>query len=82
MLLFTMNVLGFKTNKLKHTFLVKRRVATERSFLSTSVLQNVKKLSFFWGGPLFGKSWLMFKTHYESRCFSTFLTAKNENDHV
>ena len=44
-------------------------------FLSTSVLQNVKSYRFFCA-PLLGKFWVMLKTHYKNRYFSTFLKAK------
>ena len=43
-----------KTQVQKHQFLVKRGVATERFFLSTCVLQNVKSYRFL-GGLFFCK---------------------------
>ena len=74
---FNINVVGFKTHKLKkHNFWVKRGVATKRLFLSTCVFKIVKSYRFF-GGPFLDKYWVMFKQHYKNRYFGTFLKTKN-----
>ena len=60
--LFTMNVFGFRTNKLrKHTFLVKRGVATKFFYFCQPVFYRMWTVIVF-GGPFFGKFWLIFKS--------------------
>ena len=78
--LFNMNVFGVKTNNLKkHTFWVKRGVATKRFFFFYQpVFCKMWKVIVFWG-PFFGQIWLKFKKHYKSWYFSIFLKAKKAN---
>ena len=76
MLLFNINVFGFKTNNLtKQTFLVKREVATKRFFFYEPVFFKISKVIVFLA--IFGQNLVDVQKHYKNRYFSTFLKAKN-----
>ena len=74
--LFNINVVGFKQQVEKHQCLVKRGVATKRSFYNLCFVKSEK----FFGARFWAKFWLMFKKHYENRYFNTFSKPKKRKN--
>ena len=74
---FDITVVGFKKHKLKTPMFgqeggLQQKVFFFFNFLSTCVLQNVKRYRFF-RGPFLGQILGNVQKHYKNRYFSTFL---------